>query len=410
MVGDARDRGKQETRAPIPATADRNEAAPEMRRKSQRRRIEVGDARQTAGTCYRCGGKGHRMVQCPLRQGVLASCTENGGRQFLATRNPDRSWEEAAACGAACSGAGWLTRKPGSARRGEQASGRQWPATLRRTPEQPTEWQHEKERDSRNCSPMRIRVHLKGVRSEAEVKVDPLLDSGCTHCLIHPVLASALGLRVRRLREPLTLSQLDGSMAGGGPAQYRTELVVLTVGTSWEELGLVVTPVADHALVLGLAWLTRQNPHIDWAAKTVWFGSTIKQTGSSCGGGTRAEDPTELGEVAAARQRAEGQRAAAATTVGPGQPTTREARMRGWCRGRPAEEPGQQVHETVRQLRQCDSTAPLGRLGRATEKAQEQRTQRSLRRWWPQEGEPRVGKLQRRRQRGPGNQPHVRRI
>ncbi|KAM6443609.1 uncharacterized protein PHA67_021891 [Liasis olivaceus] len=323
-AGDPGDRGKQETRAPIPATVDRYEAAPEARCKNQRWRIEVGDARQTAGTCYRCGGKGHRMVQCPSRQGVLASCTEDGGRRFPATRNPDQSWEEAAAHGAACSGAGWLTRKPGSTRRGEQASRRQQPATLRRTPEQPTEWQHEEERDSRNCSPMKIRVHLKGVRSEAEAKVDALLDSGCTHCLIHPVLASALGLRVRRLREPLTLSQLDGSTAGGGPAQYHTEPVVLTVGTSWEELGLVVDPVADHALVLGLAWLTRQNPHIDWAAKTVRFGST---TGSSHGGGTRAEDPTELCEVTAARRRAEGQQAAAATAVGPRQPTTCEARM-----------------------------------------------------------------------------------
>ncbi|KAM6469782.1 uncharacterized protein PHA67_014967 [Liasis olivaceus] len=150
MAGDAGDRGKQETRAPIPATADRNEAAPEARRRSLWRRIEVGDARQTAGTCYRCGGKGHRMVQCPLRQGVLASCTEDGGRRFPATRNPARSWEEAAARGVACSGAGCLTRKPGSTRKGERASGRRRPATLRRTPEQPTEWQQEEERDSRN--------------------------------------------------------------------------------------------------------------------------------------------------------------------------------------------------------------------------------------------------------------------
>ncbi|KAM6432274.1 uncharacterized protein PHA67_001565 [Liasis olivaceus] len=83
-VGDVGDQGKQETRAPIPATVDLNEVAPEVRRRSQRRTIEVRDAQQTAGTCYWCGGKGHRMVQCPSRQGVLASCTEDGGRRFLA--------------------------------------------------------------------------------------------------------------------------------------------------------------------------------------------------------------------------------------------------------------------------------------------------------------------------------------
>lgn len=67
-----------------------------------------------------------------------------------------------------------------------------------------------------------IELHFPGSGLEATLRA--LLDSGCTRCLVNLALVEKLGIWLRRLKVPVTFCQLDGSVVGGIPATFATEL------------------------------------------------------------------------------------------------------------------------------------------------------------------------------------------
>lgn len=84
-----------------------------------------------------------------------------------------------------------------------------------------------------------------------------LLDLGCTWCFR---TVKKLGLRLRKLRQPMGLSQLDGSLMGGAPATCLMELVSFRAGTHAEAICFIVVPRMTKTMVLELAWLKKWNP------------------------------------------------------------------------------------------------------------------------------------------------------
>lgn len=66
--------------------------------------------------------------------------------------------------------------------------------------------------------PMMTRVEILVPTLGVRGALMSLLDLGCTQCLIRLQIVGKVGLRLRKLRQSMLFSQLDGSLTGGVPA------------------------------------------------------------------------------------------------------------------------------------------------------------------------------------------------
>lgn len=123
---------------------------------------------------------------------------------------------------------------------------------------------------------MPIELQLPGTGQKASLRA--LLDSGCTRCLVSPALVEKLRIRPRRLKCPIAFCQLNGSVVGGIPAMFVTEPLEMQMGAHSETLSFIVAPGMERPLVLGLAWLKRWNPQVDWRKGLLKFPPGRKPT------------------------------------------------------------------------------------------------------------------------------------
>ena len=63
------------------------------------------------------------------------------------------------------------------------------------------------------------------------VRVQAVLDSGCTRTLVNPHLVEMLGIGLEPLAKVIRFAQMDGEFSKGGEATDRTVPLHLDVGT-----------------------------------------------------------------------------------------------------------------------------------------------------------------------------------
>lgn len=63
--------------------------------------------------------------------------------------------------------------------------------------------------------PFIIPITLRHAGTGNESSHGSLIDSGCTRCLIRCSIVEVLGVRIVKLRKPITFEQMDGSILGG---------------------------------------------------------------------------------------------------------------------------------------------------------------------------------------------------
>lgn len=81
-----------------------------------------------------------------------------------------------------------------------------------------------------------------------------LLDPGCTQYLISLPTVEKLGLRLRKLRQPMGYEQLDNLMERGCSSDL---LDGTRTGKYIETICLIVVPGIIETMILGLAWLKK---------------------------------------------------------------------------------------------------------------------------------------------------------
>lgn len=60
-------------------------------------------------------------------------------------------------------------------------------------------------------------------------------------------------------------------MAGGAPATFVTEPVVMRMGAHIETLSFIVTLGMEGPLILGMAWLLKWKPYVNWKKQILKF-------------------------------------------------------------------------------------------------------------------------------------------
>jgi hypothetical protein len=101
------------------------------------------------------------------------------------------------------------------------------------------------------------------------IRVKCLLDSGATSNFISPSLVRRLAVKPGRIiREPL--SAIDGRIIASALKEFQLHLSVSTPDLPIVETEpVVLAPIDHYDLILGIPWLTRHNPVVDWSRRTV---------------------------------------------------------------------------------------------------------------------------------------------
>ncbi|QRV95333.1 Retrotransposable element Tf2 protein [Ceratobasidium sp. AG-Ba] len=99
-----------------------------------------------------------------------------------------------------------------------------------------------------------------------------MLDSGASSIFISENIVRNFQLFKKKLDKPRRLKVIDGREIESGRVEHYVTLN-LKIFDHEEEVDAYVVNVGNHDLVLGMAWLKRHNPAIDWDKKSLVFSS-----------------------------------------------------------------------------------------------------------------------------------------
>ena len=109
--------------------------------------------------------------------------------------------------------------------------------------------------------PIKLRYRARTVTTTA------LIDCGATGNFIDPSLVSRLLLPSRTI-PPLQAFNVNGTVNKQGRITAATTVHCQANGFK-DDLTLMIISLGRSQIVLGMPWLTRHNPHIDWEKKTI---------------------------------------------------------------------------------------------------------------------------------------------
>ena len=129
---------------------------------------------------------------------------------------------------------------------------------------------------------------------EHSTPINALIDSGAAGNFISEQLANEIGVMTRNVG-PINATNVDGSRIK--PITKQTVPLHLEVAGRLQPTKLLVADIGEE-MILGLPWLRKYNPSIDWAAQTLEIAKVAIELPIRSQGGTRdsSTDPIQLPE------------------------------------------------------------------------------------------------------------------
>ena len=111
---------------------------------------------------------------------------------------------------------------------------------------------------------------LQTIDMRRSYPIHVLIDSGASGNFIGQSLVNNLQLTTERLNEPITVQNADGTPSQGGPIDSHCEVIISAPPSSFHDrLHLEVALIGNYDVILGLPWLKKHNPMVDWKAGTL---------------------------------------------------------------------------------------------------------------------------------------------
>src|SRR5271168_4521466 len=107
-----------------------------------------------------------------------------------------------------------------------------------------------------------------------------MIDSGATGNFLATRMVKSLGLPTQNRKKPYTLEVVDGTLLSdkeSGLITSETPLLDHTSKGHFERIKLDIVPLGRHQIILGVPWLRRHNPSIDWKKGIVQFRKEITE-------------------------------------------------------------------------------------------------------------------------------------
>src|SRR6267142_709236 len=107
---------------------------------------------------------------------------------------------------------------------------------------------------------MTVRTYIHTIAKRAEMVA--LLDSGATENFLNLTYARWLKIPIKRLPNPRTLLNVDGTENRSGCLEFYTDLQVRT-GNDIMKLQFFLSDLGEHKAILGYPWFAAVQPKID---------------------------------------------------------------------------------------------------------------------------------------------------
>lgn len=113
-----------------------------------------------------------------------------------------------------------------------------------------------------------MKVPLSILQKEQIVKEAALLDSRAQDQFIDETLATKLKLEKQKLNQEITVQNADGTENKNGKVTEYT-WVRVTIGGHTHDIQFLITHISGSRIILGLPWLDKWNPSVNWKEQTV---------------------------------------------------------------------------------------------------------------------------------------------
>ena len=97
-----------------------------------------------------------------------------------------------------------------------------------------------------------------------ELNTAAMVDSGATGLFTSNEFVKANNLRRLRLRKPISVHNIDGTLNQAGSIEEFVQLAI-TVDNHKHWVDMLITDLGGESVILGLPWLRKLNPEIDWS-------------------------------------------------------------------------------------------------------------------------------------------------
>ena len=113
-----------------------------------------------------------------------------------------------------------------------------------------------------------VKVHLHGKKET--VTINAMIDSGATEDFIDQEVCNKHGIKMIRAKNPREIYLADGKPSTMGPVTHMTK-VPMDISSHRELATFQVANLQNHEVILGMPWLRKHNPTIDWNDKKITF-------------------------------------------------------------------------------------------------------------------------------------------
>jgi len=108
-----------------------------------------------------------------------------------------------------------------------------------------------------------IKIGLERLDTQEEITVEALLDSGVTGLVMSSEFARKQGFKLKKLKRPMQVRNVDGSFNKEGPIENTVEVNVYYKGHV-ERTEIDVIGGQRWLVILGMPWLACHNPEVNW--------------------------------------------------------------------------------------------------------------------------------------------------
>ena len=108
-----------------------------------------------------------------------------------------------------------------------------------------------------------VKIRLERIDTQEGVIVEALLDSGATGLVMSSEFTKKQGFKLKKLERLMQVRNVNGSFNKEKPIENMVEVNIYYQGHR-ERTEIDVIKEQKWMVILGMPWLARHNPEIDW--------------------------------------------------------------------------------------------------------------------------------------------------
>jgi len=117
--------------------------------------------------------------------------------------------------------------------------------------------------EGRTLREVTVKIGLDRIDMQEGITVEALLDSGATGLVMSSEFAKKQGFKLKKLERPINMRNVDGLFNKERPIENTVEVNIYYQGHR-ERTEIDVIGGQKWTVILGILWLARHNPEIDW--------------------------------------------------------------------------------------------------------------------------------------------------